>query len=93
MEQVVWEDDDTVTTVTADFIVFGSDGITSVGYGLPDDRVEGCDGDTEYDDMSDSSLGTIVRGLTESGDTYKIVRHQWDISPERGISSRPAFVS
>ena len=67
-DRVVWEDDD---TVTADFIAIGSDEITSVGYGLPDDRVESCDDDTEYNDRSDSTLGTIARGFTESGNTYK----------------------
>ena len=82
-DDVVWKSDD---EVIADFVTYGHLKITSVGYGLPDDRPESCDNETAYDFSNDVDGEAIVKGFTYSGDTYRIVRYELRISPESGVS-------
>ena len=83
-DEVVWESED---EVIVDFIVYDGQRITSVGYGLPDDRIEGCDSETEYDFSNDVDGDIIEEGRVSSGATYQVVRYDaLRISSDSGAS-------
>lgn len=54
-----------------DLVTYNNQTVESLGYGFPDDRVEGCDSDTEYDFSQTSSLGKIE--AETAGDGYYLM--------------------
>ena len=83
LDEISW---DIESEVIVNFIVYSGQEISSVGYGLPDDRVESCDGDTEYDFDSSSLLGADGEGVAESGNSYQIIQYAVSISSDSGVS-------
>ena len=58
-------------TATVDMVTYNNQIVESLGYGFPDERVEGCDGDTAYDFSRTSSLGEI--GAETDEDDYSLI--------------------
>ena len=81
-----WDKPDGDGWLLVEIALHADQAIESIGYGLPDDRIESCDGDTEYDFDSSRLVGADGEGVADSGNSYQIIQYAVNVSADSGIS-------